>query len=157
MSSRIFFPFHHTLLDVVTGATANSYVEDRDLAINNNLTCNGMWPISRTLRCGINKNLGGAQSYCCSGFVPSQISNTDSLWLLGGYRPVDEDQKELSVRVKLITDDPNRLTCGAGLIGGQEAENNNYQILRYVSEIVNSAHSKVSVSEYGTVQQTLCC
>ncbi|KAL3490749.1 killer toxin alpha/beta [Aspergillus germanicus] len=56
----------------------NSYQEDTDLAINNNLTCTG-----------------GAQSYCCSGFVPSQISNTDSLSLLGDYRPVAEDQKEL--------------------------------------------------------------
>ncbi|KAL3443269.1 killer toxin alpha/beta [Aspergillus insuetus] len=56
----------------------NSYQEDTDLSINNNLTCTG-----------------GAQSYCCSGFVPSQVSNTDSLSLLGDYRPVAEDQKEL--------------------------------------------------------------
>ncbi|KAI9035631.1 uncharacterized protein KD926_003171 [Aspergillus affinis] len=59
----------------------NSYEEDTDLRINNNLTCTG-----------------GAQSYCCSGFVPSQLANTDSLSLLGDYRPVDEDQKELSMR-----------------------------------------------------------
>ncbi|KAL2785261.1 hypothetical protein BJX66DRAFT_329388 [Aspergillus keveii] len=57
----------------------NSYIADPDLAVNKNLTCNG-----------------GAQSYCCSGFVPSHISNTDGLSLLGDYRPIDEDQKELS-------------------------------------------------------------
>ncbi|KAK1146010.1 hypothetical protein N8T08_003658 [Aspergillus melleus] len=59
----------------------NSYEEDTDLRINNNLTCTG-----------------GAQSYCCSGFVPSQLANTDSLSLLGDSRPVDEGQKELIVR-----------------------------------------------------------
>jgi hypothetical protein len=86
-------------------------MEDPELAINNNLTCNGTWTISWTLRSGIDETPGGAQSYCCLGFVPSQISNTDSLSLLGDYQAVDENQKGLSVRGV-----SNDLACETGIL-----------------------------------------
>ncbi|KAF9891872.1 hypothetical protein FE257_003357 [Aspergillus nanangensis] len=89
----------HTLGDVLTWNTANSYVDDPELDINNNLTCTG-----------------GAQSYCCSGFVPSQLSNTDSLSLLGDYRAVDENQKELSVRSGV-----SKLACETSVLAGVAA------------------------------------
>ncbi|CEL06912.1 hypothetical protein ASPCAL10080 [Aspergillus calidoustus] len=47
----------------------------------NNLTCNG-----------------GSQSYCCSGFVPSPYSNTDSLYLLGQDWEEKEGQNALAGR-----------------------------------------------------------
>ncbi|KAJ5779984.1 glycoside hydrolase, partial [Penicillium paradoxum] len=45
---------------------ANSYVDNSEMGAIYDLTCNG-----------------GSQSYCCSGFVPSSYSNTDSLKLIG--------------------------------------------------------------------------
>ncbi|KAL5340440.1 hypothetical protein BJX70DRAFT_396691 [Aspergillus crustosus] len=78
----------------------NSYVADTDRAMNNNLTYNG-----------------GAQSYCCSGFVPSQISNTNSLSLLGDYRIVDEGQTGLSLRIPEY-EDVSKLACGSSVLGG---------------------------------------
>ncbi|KAL4801184.1 killer toxin alpha/beta [Aspergillus unguis] len=68
----------------VIAMNTNSYQEDADLQINNNHTCNG-----------------GAQTYCCSGFVPSQIANTDSLSLLGDYLAATDAQKDLVERFVL--------------------------------------------------------
>ncbi|KAL4770196.1 hypothetical protein BDW60DRAFT_224434 [Aspergillus nidulans var. acristatus] len=69
----------------------NSYVEDPELSVNSNLTCNG-----------------GAQSFCCSGFVPSQIANTDRLSLLGDPHriPAETTDLALDTRVKLINSAP---------------------------------------------------
>lgn len=58
-------------------------------------------------------------------------------------------------RHKLTLTLPNREEFPFGSL--QEAGNNNYQILRFVSEKANSAHSKISFSEYGPLQQKLCC
>ncbi|KAL2812544.1 glycoside hydrolase superfamily [Aspergillus cavernicola] len=58
----------------------NSYVEDSRLSVNNNLTCNS-----------------SAQSFCCSGFVPSQIANTDRLSLLGDPRRIPAETTDLAL------------------------------------------------------------
>lgn len=73
------------------------------------------------LLCGTNYPPGGAQSYCCSGFVPSQIANTDSISLLGDYRGVEDDEQELSARLMPFGINSNKMACastvGVSLLG----------------------------------------
>ncbi|KAL4945825.1 glycosyl hydrolases family 18-domain-containing protein [Aspergillus oleicola] len=57
----------------LVGSNTNSYQEDVELAINENYTCNG-----------------GVQSFCCSGFMPSLYTTTDSLDLLRDNEWADE-------------------------------------------------------------------
>ncbi|KAL2811726.1 hypothetical protein BDW59DRAFT_167964 [Aspergillus cavernicola] len=83
----------------------NSYMEDMELQQNSNLTCNG-----------------GAQSYCCSGFEPSQIANTDSLSLLGNYRISDNGQTELSEKASVAENVIGGLACvlaGLAIFAGE--------------------------------------
>ncbi|KAL2821415.1 glycosyl hydrolases family 18-domain-containing protein [Aspergillus cavernicola] len=83
----------------------NSYMEDMELQQNSNLTCNG-----------------GAQLYCCSGFEPSQIANTDSLSLLGDYRISDDGQTELSEKASVAENVIGGLACvlaGLAIFAGE--------------------------------------
>ncbi|KAL4860567.1 hypothetical protein BDV12DRAFT_191629 [Aspergillus spectabilis] len=80
---------------------------------------NGVGMACSTEYCPSDKELiamnSGAQSYCCANFVPSQISNTNSLSLLGDFQPVAEDQMALSGRISNY-----RLGQGAAGIGMQK-------------------------------------
>ncbi|KAL4790837.1 glycoside hydrolase superfamily [Aspergillus venezuelensis] len=55
----------------------NSYMEDPELAVNENHTCNG-----------------GAQSFCCSGFMPSKHTTTTSLNLFSDEQKDSEIKEE---------------------------------------------------------------